>query len=370
MNSVDTDHNPQALKHLFDRSRLEHIADQAAACSPAFDRTRFLDLCSDGADALSVMQRMRRVASSLRAALPGGYREQLPVLRQLAPRIAESAFACMALSEYVALHGRDDFEVSMDALRFFTRFGSSEFGIRPFLLHDPQRTLQVMRAWAADPDEHVRRLATEGCRPRLPWAARLPVLAADPRLAEPILQALRADPSPSVRRSVANHLNDIAKAHPAWVMAWIEAWPPGDPQRGPVARHALRTLIKQGDRRALAIVGAGAAAQVEVVRFEVSPVSLALGQTLVLTLVLKSTAATAQKLLVDYTVHYVKAAGHATPKVFKWKLLDLAAGDTVTLVKRQMVRDFSTRLHHAGRHAVDVVVNGARVADGAFLLTA
>jgi len=366
MTTVEID-NPQALKHIFNRARLEHIAAEANACNPAFDRERFLALCSEGADALSVMQRMRRVATSLQAAQPGGYREQLKVLRRLAPRI-DSAFVCLALSEYVAIHGLDDFDVSMDALKFFTRFGSSEFGIRPFLLRDPHRTLQVMRRWAADPDDHVRRLASEGCRPRLPWAGRLPVLAADPSLAEPILQALRADPALYVRKSVANHLNDIAKDHPAWVMALIESWPLVDPHCAWVARHALRTLIKQGDRRALAILGAGNVAQMEVERFDVSPASLKLGDPLTLNLVFKSTAEGPQKLVIDYAVHYLKAAGHATPKVFKWKTLELAAGETQTLVKRQVVRDFSTRVHHAGRHLVEVMVNGEKVARGSFLL--
>ena len=367
MTSVETD-NPQALKHIFNRARLERIAEEAVVCSPAFDRERFLALCSEGAESLSVMQRMRRVATSLQAALPGGYREQLKVLRRLAPRI-DSAFVCLALSEYVAIHGLDDFDVSMDALKFFTRFGSSEFGIRPFLQRAPHRTLKVMRDWATDPDEHVRRLASEGCRPRLPWAGRLPPLAADPSLAEPILQALRADPALYVRKSVANHLNDIAKEHPAWVMARIEAWPLANPHCAWVARHALRTLIKQGDRRALAIIGAGEAAQVEVLDFEVAPASLNLGDTLVLKLALKSTSKGSQKLVVDYAVHYVKAAGHAAPKVFKWKTLELPAGETVTLSKRQVVRDFSTRVHRAGRHVVEVVVNGAKVAEGSFLLS-
>lgn len=366
MTAAETD-NPQALKHIFNRARLERIADDARACSPDFDHERFLALCDDGAGALSVMQRMRRVATSLQAALPGGYREQLKVLRRLAPRI-DSAFVCLALSEYVAIHGLDDFDVSMDALKFFTRFGSSEFAIRPFLLRDPHRTLKVMHEWANDPDEHVRRLASEGCRPRLPWAGRLPVLAADPALAEAILQTLRADPAPYVRKSVANHLNDIAKDHPAWVMARIEAWPLADPHCAWVARHALRTLIKQGDRRALAIVGAGAAAQLEAPAFAVSPATLRLGDTLVLSLTLLSTAEVEQKLVVDYVVHYVKAAGHASPKVFKWKTVHLVPGEKVTLVKRQLVRNFSTRVHHAGRHAVEVVVNGAKVAETGFVL--
>jgi 3-methyladenine DNA glycosylase AlkC len=358
--------NPQALKHIFNRQRLEHIADQATAVCPAFDRSRFLALCSDGAENLSVMQRMRRVATSLHAALPGGYRQNLKVLRRLAPRI-DNAFVCLALSEYVAIHGLDDFDASMDALKFFTTFGSAEFAIRPFLLQDLERTMAVMHEWAGDADEHVRRLASEGCRPRLPWAGRIPALAADPWRAEPILQRLRSDPALYVRKSVANHLNDITKDHPAWVMARLESWPlETDRHSAWIARHALRTLIKEGDRRALAIVGAGAAPEVSVIEFSVQPTALHLGDRLCLKLTLRSTARGSQRLVVDYTIHYVKAAGHASPKVFKWKTLDLLQGGAVTLQRSQVVRDFSTRKHHPGRHEVFVTVNGERVAQSVF----
>ena len=358
--------NPQALKHIFNRQRLEHIADQALGVCPAFDRSRFLALCDDGAQSLSLMQRMRRVATSLHAALPGGYRQNLEVLRRLAPRL-DSAFVCLALSEYVAIHGLDDFEVSMDALKFFTGFGSAEFAIRPFLLQDLDRTLAVMRSWSGDADEHVRRLVSEGSRPRLPWACRIPALAADPSLAEPILQRLHSDPALYVRKSVANHLNDIGKEHPAWVMSRLEAWPLAtDRHSAWIARHALRSLIKQGDRRALAIVGAGAAPELSVVDFSLRPVALQLGDRLRLALTVRSTAAGSQRLVVDYAIHYVKAAGHASAKVFKWKTLDLPPGGSVTLERSQVVRDFSTRKLHPGRHVVVVTVNGEPVAQSAF----
>ncbi|QHI98654.1 DNA alkylation repair protein [Xylophilus rhododendri] len=357
--------DPAALKHIFDRARLQSIAREATAVCPAFDADRFLALCHDGLDALSLMQRLRRVSTSLHAALPGDFRANTEVLRQLAPRF-DSSFATLALGDYVALYGLDDFDLSLDTLKFLTPFGSAEFAIRAFLLRDPQRTLKTLRLWAEDPDDHVRRLASEGSRPRLPWAARLPVLMADPSMAEPILQALRADPSAYVRKSVANHLNDIAKLFPDWVMERIEAWPLDDARCAWVARHALRNLIKQGDRRALAIVGAGAAPLVAGVRFEVSPRALRLGDTLAMQLRLQSNSAAPQRLVIDYAIHYVKAAGHASPKVFKWKTVELAAGQSLALDKRQVVRDFSTRTHHPGRHAVELMVNGQRLAQSFF----
>ncbi len=347
-----------ALKDIFDATRIRHIAKETAAVHPGFDARRFTKDCLHGLEAMSLMARMRHVAVCLHTSLPPGYRQALAVLRLLAPRL-NHGFVTLVLSEYVALYGADDVKASLEALKFFTPFGSAEFAIRPFLQHDLHGTLKVMERWSHDADEHVRRLASEGCRPRLPWAQRLPALVADPAPALPILQNLRADPSPYVRKSVANHLNDIAKDHPALVMELLEAWPAeDDPHTRWIIRHALRTLIKKGDRHALALVGAGHQAEVRLRDVVVAPAAVRLGDSITLSFTVESTAATAQRLVVDYAVHYVKKSGVASPKVFKLKTLELPAGATQALSRRQLIKDFSTRTHHAGRHAVDVVVNG------------
>jgi len=359
-------HDATALKHIFDRARLQSMAQQAGAVCPGFDAPRFLALCHDGLDGLSLMQRLHRVASALHAALPGDLHANLATLCSLAPAMGRG-FATLALCDYVAQYGLDDPSASLPALRYLTTFGSAEFAVRPFLLRDPDGTLAVMRRWACDADEHVRRLASEGCRPRLPWASRLPALLRDPAPVLPLLASLRSDPSPYVRKSVANHLNDIAKDHPGVVMSLLESWPlAGDSRSAWIARHGLRTLIKRGDRRALRIVGAGAAPLVEVVGCSVSPAVLRLGDALVLSMTLVSTAAVSQRLVVDYAVHYVRASGRASVKVFKLKTFDLGGGSCVTLQRRQVVRDFSTRVHYSGKHLVDFLVNGEVVFRGAF----
>jgi 3-methyladenine DNA glycosylase AlkC len=364
-----TAQDASALKHIFDRARLQAIAGHALEVCPAFDRKRFLEICHDGLDQLSLMQRLHRVAGALHAALPGDLRADIATLRLLAPRMGRG-FATLALCDYVAQYGLDDPAASLPALEFLTGFGSAEFAIRAFLRQDLPGTLAVMRRWASDPDEHVRRLASEGCRPRLPWASRIPALLADPGPVLPLLESLRSDPSLYVRKSVANHLNDIAKDHPGRVMSLLESWPlADDPHAAWIARQALRTLVKGGDKRALAILGAGAVAQVEVPDFSVTPAVLRLGDTLQVSVTLRSTSAAPsppQRLVVDYTVHYVKAAGHSSAKVFKLKTLDLPAGASVTLQRRQVVRDFTTRVHHPGRHRVEVTVNGDVAAQGWF----
>ena len=193
----------------------------------------------------------------LHATLPANYHAALDRLRALAPRI-DKAFVTLVLPDFVGCSGLDHFDASMAALKFFTPFGSSEFAIREFLRRDLKRTLGVMLQWSLDKDEHVRRLASGGCRPRLPWSFRLAALTADPTPVLPILENLKTDPGLYVRKSVANHLNDMTKTHPESVLELLRGWPLENPPTAWIARHALRTLIKSGHPAALHLIGATA----------------------------------------------------------------------------------------------------------------
>ena len=341
------------LKDLLGPAALATIADAGTAASPRFDRGAFLAAASDGLAPLSIMERVRHIADALVPALPGDYPAALDLLRAMAPRLTHG-FQAVAITEYVARRGTADADASLAALADLTRFGTAEFAIRPFLAQDSAHTLGVMQRWTTSDDEHVRRLASEGCRPRLPWAARVP--------------ALKADPADYVRKSVANHLNDIAKDRSDWLVGRLGEWSQADPATRWIVRHALRTLIKAGEPRALALIGVGHGAEVAVRRFAVTPAALRLGEPIGLVADLVSTATTAQALVVDYRIHYARPGGRTAAKVFKWKALDLAAGATASLSIRQTIRDFSTRRHHPGRHAVELIVNGRTMAEAAFTL--
>jgi 3-methyladenine DNA glycosylase AlkC len=345
------------------------IADAGAAASSRFDRAAFLSAASAGLDALSIMERVRHIADALHTALPVGYPIALDIMRAMAPQLTHG-FQAVAITEYVARYGQGDCDRSMNALADLTRFGTAEFAVRPFLAQDPERALAKMAAWTASDDEHVRRLASEGSRPRLPWAARVPALKDDPTRAAPILEALKVDPSLYVRKSVANHLNDIAKDRPEWLLDRLADWPQADGRTAWIVRHALRTLIKQGDPRALALIGVGHGATVTVRGFAIEPPLVRLGERIAIATEIASDSLENQRLVVDYRIHYARAGGKTAAKVFKWKTFDLAAGETVTLNIGQPIRDFSTRRHHPGRHDVELIVNGRTVAAGAFdLLT-
>lgn len=357
-----------ALKEIFNRERFTHFAGEAAAVSPAFDARRFIAAATRDLDTLSIMQRLRQAAVALHAALPLPFDKAVAVLYALAPRINHN-FAAIILPEYVALHGEKHFEASMQALAFFTRFGSSEFAVRHFLVRDPERTLAVMRRWAEDENEHVRRLASEGSRPRLPWSFQLKPLMADPSLAFPILEKLKGDPSAYVRKSVANHLNDISKDHPDWLLDRLSGWSLDDKNTAWIVKHALRTLIKKGDGRALALVGTTGRAQVQLEGFSVMPQRVRLGSHVTIGAELISTADQPQHLVADYAIHYVKKNGAPSRKVFKLKKFDLPSGGRQLLSIRRAIRDFTTRKHNAGHHRVELMVNGEVLAEGGFDLT-
>ena len=357
-----------ALKHIFDVARIEKFAADTKVVWPGFDDAGFRAHAMNGLDDLGIMQRMRQIASAYDRTLPQDYETALAVLRDMAPSI-QLGFAGIVLSEFVLMRGLDDFQRSMEALAFFTRFGTSEFAIRPFIERDPGAALSVMHGWTEDENEHVRRLASEGARPRLPWSFHLKALIADPELVLPILERMKADPSLYVRKSVANHLNDISKDHPDWLIGRMLDWDQSAPETGWIVKQALRTLVKKGDARALELIGASGKAEVLVDDFSVVPRNVSLGGKVTISARVKSSGSRMQKIVADYAVHYVKANGKSSRKVFKLKLIDLAPGESVDLSISQTIRDFSTRTHHAGWHKVELMLNGETVGETGFELT-
>jgi len=366
--SIENEKTALALKEIFNPERFSHVAEELSLVYPQFKPKPFMASALENLDALSLMERLRRLTDCLRAALPEDYEKALDILMKLAPKLNHS-FVTLALSDFVSQHGQGHFEISMSALKFFTPFGSAEFGVREFIRRQPQKTLKIMQEWSTDADAHVRRLASEGSRPRLPWGTRLTAIVSEPELTAQILDNLRGDASLYVKKSVANHLNDIAKDHPDYVMSVIEKWPKENPHTEWIARHALRVLIKKGDRRALSIIGAGEKAAVRVRAFAVAPRAIRLGETISITVNLASIDVKSQKLVIDYRVHYVRKSGQTALKVFKMKELILAPKEGVTITRDRLIKNFSTRQHHAGRHEIELLINGEALGRVFFDLT-
>jgi len=354
------------LKHWFDEARYRSIANATFSLDAKFDKKRFLRFTLEGLDERSLMQRMQQTAIAMQESLPGSYRSKLKTLRALAPML-EHGFISIFLCDFVAKYGLEDFDHSLDALKFFTCFGSAEFAIRHFLVKDFNKARSAMLVWAEDDNEHVRRLASEGIRPRLPWGLRLQNLVENPDPIAAILEKLKADPALYVRKSVANNLNDITKDHAQWVIQRVSGWDREHAGTAWIVRHGCRTLIKQGHNDALKLFGFGAAPKLEAA-ITCTPTKLRLGQVLTIQAILRSTTRSTQSFAIDYVMHYARAGGATWQKVFKWTETELAPGAAITLQKRQTMKDFTTRKHHPGGHRIELQVNGKRVAETAFEL--
>ncbi|HLP09614.1 MAG TPA: DNA alkylation repair protein, partial [Opitutaceae bacterium] len=279
-----------------------------------------------------------------------------------------SGWAVWSMGEYVARHGLDHVPRALACLHALTQRFSAEFAIRPFLQRHPATTLRALEKWTRDPSAHVRRLVSEGSRPRLPWGLRLQAFVADPSPTFPLLRALQDDPSAYVRRSVANHLNDIAKDHPDLVAAWVrEHLADAGPERIALLRHASRTLIKAGHPATLEAWGLGRALHGKA-SLTLTAAEVCIGGALGLNVQLRSTDSAPQPLVIDYAVHHVRANGERSRKVFKGWKLTLAAGEKRTLACRHSFKPVTTRRLYPGPHRIDLLINGQIVAGREFPL--
>ena len=366
----------EPLKSSFGADIPRKLAAEISAVFPAFDRKAFLTDALDGYEALDLMPRGRRIAQALGRHLPADYPEATAILlASLGPTLEKTGDNGMATFFYlphvcfVAQHGLDHFEVSMQAQHTLTQRFTAEFSIRPFLERHPEATLARLRDWTQDPSPHVRRLVSEGTRPRLPWAPRLRAFQKDPRPVLELLELLKDDPELYVRRSVANNLNDIGKDHPSILVETSRRWMlDATEERRRLVRHALRSAIKRADPDALGVVGYGRGAKVSVDNATISPRRAAIGGEVTLRFAITNAASRRQRVLVDFRVHFVKANGESRPKVFKLKELDLGPGESVELNKAVCLLQRTTRTHHPGRHEVDLVLNGTIHHLGAFEL--
>jgi 3-methyladenine DNA glycosylase AlkC len=372
----------EAFKHLLNAGTVAEASNHLQRAWPGFDAARFEALALQGLDALEFKARALHLCTALEATLPTEFEHAARVIEAaLAPPGVGDDLAALRsgpqglagwvvwpLGEFVARRGIDVPQRALRTLHALTQRHTAEWALRPFIERHAQITFATLVEWCGDSSAHVRRLVSEGSRPRLPWGAQLKGLIRDPLPTLPLLRRLQDDPSAYVRRSVANHLNDIAKDHPQLIVQWLQQYlPDAPPPRRALLRHACRTLIKQGHPQVLRAWGLGAPLR-GAARLALSPRKLCVGETLTMTVQLHSAAARAQTLLIDYAVHHVKANGALTPKIFKGWALQLGAHEHRTLQKRHSMRALTTRRYHPGRHEVDLRINGVIVARACFQL--
>lgn len=354
------------------------IARMVKAVYPRFHVDAFLHDTLSGYDALALMPRAKHMARALQRHLPAQYPEALDILMASAgqphgrdPGLSLASFLFLPHTLFVAEFGLGYFELSMQAQHALTQRFTAEFSIRPFLQNHTEATLERLRDWTHDPSEHVRRLVSEGTRPRLPWASRLPAFQRNPKPVLALLERLKDDPALYVRRSVANNLNDIGKDHPSLLADTASAWlKHATPERQWVVQHALRSAVKRGEPGALAALGFGTDADVVIGKPSISPQGAVIGGKVAVSFEVANSTAKPQRVLVDFAVHYIKASGASRAKVFKLKTLHLAPHETQGVGKVISLAEMTTRKHHPGLHRVDVILNGRSQLLGSFDLKA
>jgi len=355
----------EPLKNHYSRRLINKLADAITTQYPAFDNTAFIHcIYTSSWNHLSLKQRVRQISHCLHQFLPTPYKQAIKILLPVAELF--NTFEDLFFQDYVECYGLDDFATSMLALACFTHYATAEFAIRAFIRKYENRTLKQMQQWAESTDPHLRRLASEGCRPRLPWASHLNRFKKNPQPVFEILEKLMLDDSAYVRRSVANNLNDISRDHPEQLLDWCAAWQGRHPHADWIIKHACRSLLKQGQPRALALFGYRQPTDIKITSLRVKK-SVALNEQLTFSFQLHTTQYPLGKLRIEYALDFMKANGRQARKIFM--LSDTRFNSTEKSFRRYYsFKPRTTRRFYPGKHRLTIIVNGVSLIHRDFLL--
>ena len=359
----------EALKNLFDEEFVRKFAKNLKKYSPSFDEESYLCLVLSKLESLELKMRMRLISTNLKACLEGDYQENIEILKLVKEDFFKketTSLQTMVLADFVEVYGLGEFDISVKALEFFTINSSSEFAIRVFILKDEQKAMQYFYKWAKSSNEHIRRLSSEGCRPRLPWAIALPTLKKDPKLIFPILEELKNDDSSYVRRSVANNLNDISKDNPSLVINFIKENIGFTKDRDLLLKHAARTLLKKGDIQTLELFGYKKIDDLILNDFVLDS-KVCIGEYLNFSFNLESKSKIGL-LRIEYEVDFQMANNKRSKKVYMISQSDVKS-KRKSVNKKHSFKIVTTRKYYLGAHFITLIVNGRKIQTKEFLLT-
>ncbi|MFK7946730.1 MAG: DNA alkylation repair protein [Saprospiraceae bacterium] len=343
---------------MYNASFFEEFTNHFQSVYAAFPKEKFLVLIFDDKwEARELKQRVRHITLCLGEVLPNDYRTALEMMKRVGEGLNEK-FEYMFFPDFIEVYGLDNFEASAEVLPLFTLLCSSEFAVRPFIVKYPRRMMDLMNEWSKNENHHVRRLASEGCRPRLPWGMALRDFKKNPAEVLPILETLKDDESEYVRRSVANNLNDISKDHPELVLEIGERWFGTNTNRDKLVKHALRTLLKKGNTRAMQLFGFANPDKVAITQLEISPQKIKIGDNGRFSFKLKHTENQPMKLRIEYAVYYMKSNGKQSRKIFQLTENQFDNDKEYTYERKQHFKNLTTRKHYTGLHRLALVVNG------------
>lgn len=357
----------EKLSNFFNETYYLHLSNLIKEVYPAFQKNKFYKDVIFELEKYELMQRLRNTALLFHKYLTNDYRKNVEILKEVVKN-EPPHFRNLIFPDYVQLFGIDDYEFSLDALTYFTQFSSSEFAVRHFILKDEKRTIQEMEKWSKSDNFHIRRLASEGSRPRLPWSFKLHSIDKNPKITSKILENLKEDKELYVKKSVANHLNDFSKDYPNFVLETLKTWDLNNLDSLWIAKHATRTIVKQGNKDALKLFGFTNEVKIRVENFITNKDKIKLGDTLNFSFDIISDSDSSQNLVIDYIIHYNKKNEKHTTKVFKLKNYNLNPSENLKVTKNQTFKDFTTRKHFLGEHFIEIQINGNSYGKYSFFL--
>lgn len=358
----------EPFKNLFNEEFVRKFASNLKKYSSSFDEEMYLSIVLNDLELLELKERMRLISSTLNTCMKSDYKESIKILKQVKSCFSydESiSLQSMILPDFVEVYGLEYFDISMNALEFFTINSSSEFAVRQFILKDEQKAMKYFYKWSKNSNEHIRRLSSEGCRPRLPWAIALPAFKKDPSLIFPILDELKNDESSYVRRSVANNLNDIAKDNPILVIDFIKKNIGLSKECDSLLKHAARTLLKKGDVQTLEIFGYKKIDNLSLNNFILDD-KVCIGEYLNFSFDLENKTKLGP-LRLEYEVDFQMSNDKRSKKVYMISQSDVKS-KIKHVNKRHSFKVVSTRRYYLGVHYLTVIVNGIRVKTKEFIL--
>jgi 3-methyladenine DNA glycosylase AlkC len=352
---------------------IEGLAEDLSRAWPTFPVRQFTAAATTGLAGLEMKARVIQVADALAAALPADFGKSAEILTAALDQPGFDGWIIYPVDDYVARYGIAHPELALPLIARLTSRWSCEFAIRPFIDEHPGITFEYFDRWVESDDEHLRRLVSEGSRPRLPWGSRLRAFIEDPSPTISLLSRLIDDPSPYVRKSVANHLNDISKDHPVLAVETASSWlgcdpDPGSGRRQWIVSHGLRSLVKSGDPGALKLLGFDPGVKVSLGSFRVTPAEIKIGEAV--TIEFSLLAESPVPVMVDYAIHHAGASGMRSAKVFKLKKTALEPMVEMDFRREHRIREVSVRRIHPGPHLITIQVNGRVLASATIEVTA
>jgi len=354
----------EPLKNLYTPKLIKNLSTEISLRHPSFNHKTFNQSIFDSSwGEKELKQRIRHITLCLHTQLPNDYKKAIAVLKPVAEKF--NGFEYLFFQDYVECFGLAYFKISMLALAHFTQYASSEFAVRPFIINDENRMMKQMLLWAKSDNHHIRRLASEGCRPRLPWAMALPAFKENPDAIFKILKILMLDDSDYVRRSVANNLNDISKDHPLRVLQWCRQWQGKHKYSDWIIKHACRTLLKQAHPDALSLFDYKKPVHITLKKFKIQK-TVKRGDRVHFSFLL-SGKKTLGKLRIEFAIGFMRANGKQAEKVFKISESDYHLTEKA-FEKNYSFKPISTRKYYSGKHTLSIIVNGNRLINGLFIL--